>query len=88
VTNLYDAAGPADEDVFFDMNLHLNRDTMPISLGRFNSRIPQGRMLVQADLLLQRCRLTEVIGAVFVVHIEKHDKLMDGLLNLYFLYSL
>jgi hypothetical protein len=88
VTDLYDTADPEDEDVFFDMNLHLKRDTLPSSLGRFNSRIPQGRILVHTDLLLQRCRLAEVIGTVFVVRMEKHDKLMDGMLNVYFLDSL
>jgi hypothetical protein len=88
VMKLYDAADPEDKDIFFDMNLNLKGDTLPISLGRFNSRIPQGRMLVQTDLLLQRCRLAEVIGTMFVVHMEKHDKLMDGLLNVYFIESL
>jgi hypothetical protein len=88
VTNLYNTAEPDKEDVFFDMNLNLKRDTLLSSLGRFNSRIPQGRILVQTDLLLQRCRLAEVIGTVFIVHMEKHYKLMDGLFNVYFLDSL
>jgi hypothetical protein len=88
VKNLDNMADPEDEDVLFDMNPNLKREALSSSLGRFNSRIPQDRMLVQTGLLLQRCRLAEVIGNVFFVHMEKHDQLMDGLLNVYFLDSL
>jgi hypothetical protein len=94
VTNIYDSQQVArlsddeDEDVMFDMNLYLKRDQLPSSLGRFNSRVPRESMLVQTNLVIEGCEVRDITGTVMVIHMDKHDKLMEGLLNVYFLDSL
>jgi hypothetical protein len=89
VTNIYESQQDArlsdDEDVIFDMNLYLKRYQLPSSLGRFNSRVPRESMLVQTKLVIEGCELREINVPVVVIHMDKHDKLMEGLINVYFL---
>jgi hypothetical protein len=73
--------------VILDINLYSKRGTLPISLGRFNSRIPVERMLVQTDLGIEGFRMDEIVGTVMVVHMDLYDRLMEGLLIVYFLDS-
>jgi hypothetical protein len=77
-----------DEDVLLDINLYLKRDQLPNSLGYFNISVPCESMLVQMNLDIEGCELRDTIGSVMVIHLDKHDKLMEGLLNVYFLDSL
>jgi hypothetical protein len=94
VTKIYDSQQVArmsddeDEDVMFDMNLYIKRDRLPSSLGRFNSRAPRESVLVQTNLVIEVCEVRNITGIVMVIHMDKHYKLMEGLLNVYFLDSL
>jgi hypothetical protein len=93
VTNLYnkkkttDADAEDEGDVLLDINLYLKREALPSSLGRFNSRVPLERMLVQTDLGIEGCRIDEIAGTVMVVHMDRYDQLTEGLFNVYFLDS-
>jgi hypothetical protein len=94
VTNIHDSQQVArlsddeDEDIMFDMNLYLKRDQLPSSLWRFNNRVPRESMLVQTNLVVEGCEMRDITGTLMVIHMDKHDKLMEGLLNVYFLDSL
>jgi hypothetical protein len=77
-----------DEDIMFSMNLYLKRDQLPSSLGCFNSCVPREIMRVQTNLGIEGCEVRDIIGTVMVIHMDTHDKLMEGLLNVYFLDSL
>jgi hypothetical protein len=93
VTKIYESQGARlsddeDEDIMQDMNLYLKREQLPSSLGHFNSSVSRESMLVQTNLVIDGCELRDTIGSVMVIHMDKHDKLMEGLLNVYFLDSL
>jgi hypothetical protein len=79
---------PISEEVFIDMNLYLKRNALPISLGRFNSCVPPGKMLVQTNLVIEACSLYDVQGTAMLIHMDKHDRIMEGLLNVYFIDSI
>jgi hypothetical protein len=89
VMNLYNKKNTADADtedegdVLLDINLYLKREALLSSIGRFNSRVPGGRMLVHTHLVIEGCRMDQSVGTVMVVH----GRLMEGLLNVYFLDS-
>jgi hypothetical protein len=84
----YAYADVEDEgDVLLDTNLYLKRGALPSSLGRFNIIIPVERMLVQTDLGIEGCPMDEIVGTVMVVHLDRYDRLTEGLLNVYFLDS-
>jgi hypothetical protein len=93
VKNLYnkkktaDADMEDDGDVLLDINLYLKRESLPSSIGRFNSRVPVERMLVKMYLGIEGCRIDEIVGTVMVVHTDRYNRLVDGLLNVYFLDS-
>jgi hypothetical protein len=72
----------------FNINLYLKRDHLPSYLGCFNRRVPREIMLVQKNLVIEGCEVGDIFGTVMVIHMDKHDKLMEGLLNVYFLDSL
>jgi hypothetical protein len=93
VTKTYDSrvarlSDDEEEDVMFDVNLYVKWDQLPSSLGHFNSRIPREIMLDQTNLVIEGYEPRDIIGSVMVIHMDKHDKLMEGLLNVYFLDSL
>jgi hypothetical protein len=44
-------------------------------------------MMVQTDLGIEGCRMDEFAGTVMVVHMDRYDRLVEGLLNIYFLDS-
>jgi hypothetical protein len=44
-------------------------------------------MLVQTDLGIEGCSIGEIVGTVMVFHMDMYQRLMKGLLNVYFLYS-
>jgi hypothetical protein len=44
-------------------------------------------MLVETDLGIEGCTIGEIVGTVMVVHMDMYDRLMGGILNVYFLYS-
>jgi hypothetical protein len=67
------------------VNLYLKRDQLPSSLGRFNSRVPRESMLVQKNLVIEGCEVRDITVTVMVIHMDKHDKLMEGLINVYVL---
>jgi hypothetical protein len=73
--------------VIFDINLYLNRGSMPTCLGRFNSHVPVERMLVQMDELIEGCMTGDIAGTAMVIHLDMYDRLMEGLLNVYFIDS-
>jgi hypothetical protein len=73
--------------VLLEVNLYLKREALPSSLGRFNSRVPVERMLVQTDLGIEGCRMDTIVGMVMVVHMDQYDRIVEGLLNVYFLDS-
>jgi hypothetical protein len=92
VTKIYNKKKTGDDvenegDVLFDNNLYIKRGDLRRCLGRFNSRVPVERMLVQMDLEIEGCRIDEIVGTVMVVHMDMYDRLMEGLLNVYFLDS-
>jgi hypothetical protein len=92
VTKIYNKKKTGDDvedegDVLFDINLYIKRGGLPSCLGRFNSRIPVERMLVQTDLGIEGCTIGDIVGTVMVVHMDMYDQLMEGLLNVYFLDS-
>jgi hypothetical protein len=70
------------------MHLYLKRDALPISLGRFNICAPPGKMLVQTNLGVESCSLSDVQGTSMLIHMDKHDMLMEGLMNVYFIDSI
>jgi hypothetical protein len=45
-------------------------------------------MLVQTDLCMVGCLLENIGDAEMVIHMSSHDTLMDGVLHVYFIYSL
>jgi hypothetical protein len=71
--------------LFFDINLYLKIGGLPSCLGWFNSRVHVERMLVQTDLMIEGCRIDKKFGTVMVVHMDMYDRLVEGLLNIYFL---
>jgi hypothetical protein len=90
VTKIYNKKKTGDDvedegDVLFDINFYLKRGGLPSCLGRFNNRPPVERMLVQTDLGIEGCMLGDIV--VTVVHMYMYDRLMKGLLNVYFLES-
>jgi hypothetical protein len=93
VTKLYNKNKTGDVDiedegdVLLVINLYLKRGALPNSLGRFNSRIPVERMSVQTDLGIECFLMDKIVGTVMVVHMYLYDRLMEGLLNVYFLDS-
>jgi hypothetical protein len=92
VTKIYNKKKTGDDvkdegDVLFDINLYLKRGGLPSCLGRFNSRVPVERMLVQSDLGIKGCTIGDIIGTVMVVNMDMYDRLMEGLSNVYFLDS-
>jgi hypothetical protein len=91
VTHLYNSKSQdplADEDdVLLEINLYLKRDAPPSILGRFISRVPPERMLVQTDLAIEGCTMKEIVGTVLVDHMDRYDWLTEGLLNVFFLDS-
>jgi hypothetical protein len=92
VTKIYNKKKTGDDveeegDVFFDINLYLKRGGLPTFLGGFNIHVPVERMLVQTDLRIKGCMIGDVVGTVMVVHMDMYDRLMEGLLNVYFLDS-
>jgi hypothetical protein len=71
--------------VLLDINLYLKRESLP-RLGRFNSRVPVERMLVQMDLGIEGFRMDNIVGTVMVFHMTG----MTGsrvFFNVYFLDS-
>jgi hypothetical protein len=89
VTNVYDHSRAQNEDeVKFDINLYPKRDKLPCNLGRFNSRLPEDRRIVQTDLVITDCCLEDVDGCLMVIHMDQHDRLVEGLLHDYFVDSL
>jgi hypothetical protein len=89
VTKIYNKKKTGDDvedegDVLFDINLYLKRGGLHSCLGRFNSRVPVERMLVQYDLGIEGCTIGEILGTVMVVHMDMYGRLMEGLLNVYF----
>jgi hypothetical protein len=74
-------------DVLFDINLYLKRSGLPTCIGRFNIQVPAEIMLVQKDLRIEGCMIGDIVGTVMVVHMDMYDRLMEGLLNVYFLDS-
>jgi hypothetical protein len=92
VTNIYNKKKTGDDveeegDVLFDINLYLKRGGLPTRLGRFNSHVPVERMLVQTDELIEGCIIGDIAGTAMVVHMDMYDRLMEGLLNVYFIDS-
>jgi hypothetical protein len=79
VMSLYDAkpqdASSNENYVFIDINLYLKRDVLPMSVGHFNSRVPQGRMLVQTDLAIEGCLMEETIFSVMKIHMDHYERL-------------
>jgi hypothetical protein len=45
-------------------------------------------MIVQTNLVIEACSLSDVQGAAMLIHMDKHDRHMEGLLNAYFIYSI
>jgi hypothetical protein len=92
VTKIYNNKKTGDDvkeegDVLFDINLYLKRGGLPSYLGRFNIRVPVERMLVQTDLGIECCSIDEIVGTAMLVHMDMYDRLVEGLLNVYFLDS-
>jgi hypothetical protein len=56
----------------FDMNLYLERDQLPSSLGRFNSRVPREITIVQTNLVIEGCKVRYIIDTVMIIHMDKH----------------
>jgi hypothetical protein len=80
---------PHKEDaISFDMNRCLKEDKLPANLGQFNSHVLQYQMLVQTNLCLRECSYKELSGVVFLIHMEKHNRLMEGLRNVCFVNSI
>jgi hypothetical protein len=44
-------------------------------------------MLVQTDELIKGCTIGDITGTAMVVHMDMYDRLMEGLLNVYFIDS-
>jgi hypothetical protein len=86
VTMLHDS--PSSEEVFIDMHLYLKCNALPISLGRFNSCTPPGKMIVQTNLVIESCSLSDIQGTSMLIHMDKHDRLTEGTLNVYFIDSI
>jgi hypothetical protein len=53
---------------------------------RFNNRAPQG-MLVQTDLVIEGCLMEETVGSGMVISMDHYARLVEGLLNVYFIDS-
>jgi hypothetical protein len=70
--------------MLFDINLYLKRGGLPSCLGWFNIRVLVERMLVQTDFGIEGCRIAEIVGTVMVVHMDMYDRILDGLLNVFF----
>jgi hypothetical protein len=91
VTHLYTTKpqdpSSSENDIFTGINLYLNRDVLPASLGRFNIRAPQGSMLVQADLTIEGCLMEKIVGSNMVIDMDHYDRLIEGLLHVYFIAS-
>jgi hypothetical protein len=92
VTHIYNKKKTGDDveeegDVIFDINLYLKRGGLPTCLGRFNSHVPVERMLVQTDELIEGCMIGDIAGTAMVVHMDMYDRIMEGLLNVYFIDS-
>jgi hypothetical protein len=62
VTNVYDNSRSAnnEDEVKFDINLYLKGDNLPCTIGHSNSRVPDGHMLAQTDLVVTDCSLEEL----------------------------
>jgi hypothetical protein len=43
---------------------------------------------LQTDLVITDCYLEDITGCVMVIHMDQHDRLMEGLLHVYFVDSL
>jgi hypothetical protein len=92
VTKIYNKKKTEDDvkeegDVIFDINLYLKRGDLPTCLGRFNSHVPVERILVQTDLRIEGCMIGDIVGTVMVVHMDMYGRVVEGLLNVYFLDS-
>jgi hypothetical protein len=92
VMNIYNKKKTGDDvkdegGVLFDINLYLKRGGLPSCIGRFNSRVPVEKMLVQTDLGVEGCTIGDIAGTVMVFHMDMYDRIMEGLLNFYFSYS-
>jgi hypothetical protein len=85
VTKIYDSQqvdrlpDDEDEDVMLDM---FDMNQLPSSLGCFNIRVPRESMFVQTNLVIEGCEVRDITGTVMVSHMDKHDNLMEGLLNM------
>jgi hypothetical protein len=88
--NLYNKKKTADDDVedegdvLLDINLYLKRAALLNILGRFKSRVQVERMLVQTDLGIECCRMENNVCTVMMVHMDRYEWLMEGLLNVCF----
>jgi hypothetical protein len=92
VTEIYNKKKTGDDveeegDVLFDINLYLKRGGLPTCLGRFNNHVHVERMLVQTDLRIEGCMIGDFVGTTMVVHMDMYDRLIEGLLNVYFIDS-
>jgi hypothetical protein len=43
--------------------------------------------MVQTDLAIDGCTMKEIIGTLMVVHMDRYDRLVEVLLNVFFLDS-
>jgi hypothetical protein len=91
VTNMYNVKtcdqSSNEKDVFININLYLGRYSLQTSLGCFNSRVPQCRMLVLTDPAIEGCLMEETVDSLMVIHMNSYNRLMEGLLNVYFIDS-
>jgi hypothetical protein len=92
VTKIYNKNKTGDDveeegSVLFYINLYLKRVGMPICLGRFNSHVPVEIMLVQTNLRIEGCMIGDIVGTAMVVRMDMYDRLVEGLLNIYFIDS-
>jgi hypothetical protein len=93
VTNINNKKKTGDDveeegDVLFEINLYLKRGGLPTCLGRFSIHVPFERMLVQTDLMIEGCMIGDIVGTAMVVHMDMYDRLVEGLLNVYFIDSM
>jgi hypothetical protein len=88
IARIYDAVEEEKPHVEFGMDVYMQCNKLPDSLGTFSSGVPEEKMLVQTDSSMVGCLLEEIDGAAMVIHMPSHATLMDGLLHVYFIASL
>jgi hypothetical protein len=60
-------------------NFYMTREQLPVQFGRFNGFVKKEFMLVQSCVVIEGLPFDEVKSCHYVVHMDNHDRLNEGL---------